>query len=284
MLLYDKAGLAFIHVPKNGGKSIRAALDAACPINLAPTAADLDMTVEQLLADYESGRGVTHPVLGQVKIEHLPLVFWEEHFPRTFAAFTPLKSFVMLRDPRDRFFSAVLQRLGEYQDLKNLRADDPLVTKEALRVCEWLGTREAFCDIDHIHFTRQADYVSLHGERRVSAIFPIDATTAAAEWVRRQTGLTIEVAHEHARREPKRWSKAIQPAARFAGRHLIPGPIKRAIYPLWRGSGVFDDASKRYKAIELDSEVERFVSEYYAPDAALYREAQELAGLAQKAG
>jgi len=284
MLLYDKAGLAFIHVPKNGGKSIRAALDAACPINLAPTAADLGITVEQLLADYESGRGVTHPVLGQVKIEHLPLVFWQEHFPRTFAAFTPLKSFVMLRDPRDRFFSAVLQRLGEYQDLKNLRADDPVVTQEALRVCEWLGAREAFCDIDHIHFTRQADYVTLRGERRVSAIFPIDATAAAAEWVGRETGLTIEVPHEHARREPKRWSKAIQPAARFAGRHLIPGPIKRAIYPLWRGSGVFDDASKRYKAIELDSEVERFVSEYYAPDAALYREARELAGLAQKAG
>ena len=284
MLLYDKAGLAFIHVPKNGGKSIRAALDAACPINLAPTAADLGITVEQLLADYESGRGVTHPVLGQVKIEHLPLVFWQEHFPRTFAAFTPLKSFVMLRDPRDRFFSAVLQRLGEYQDLKNLRADDPVVTQEALRVCEWLGAREAFCDIDHIHFTRQADYVTLRGERRVSAIFPIDATAAAAEWVGRETGLTIEVPHEHARREPKRWSKAIQPAARFAGRHLIPGPIKRAIYPLWRGSGVFDDASKRYKAIELDSEVERFVSEYYAPDAALYREARELAGLALKAG
>ena len=284
MLLYDKAGLAFIHVPKNGGKSIRAALDAACPINLAPTAADLGITVEQLVADYESGRGVTHPVLGQVKIEHLPLVFWEEHFPRTFAAFIPLKSFVMLRDPRDRFFSAVLQRLGEYQDLKNLRADDPLVTAEALRVCEWLGAREAFCDIDHIHFTRQADYVTLRGERRVSAIFPIDATAAAAEWVGRETGLTIEVTHEHARREPKRWSKAIQPAARFAGRHLIPGPIKRAIYPLWRGSGVFDDASKRYKAIELDSEVERFVSEYYAPDAALYREARDLAGLALKAG
>jgi hypothetical protein len=203
MLLYDKAGLAFIHVPKNGGKSMRAALDAACPINLAPTAADFGISVEQLVADYESGRGVTHPVLGQVKIEHLPLVFWEEHFPRTFAAFTPLKSFVVLRDPRDRFFSAVLQRLGEYKDLKNLRADDPLVTQEALRVCEWLSIREAFCDIDHIHFTRQADYVMLHGARRVSAIFPIDAAAAAAQWVGRETGLSIEIAHEHARREPR---------------------------------------------------------------------------------
>lgn len=283
MLLYDKAGLAFIHVPKNGGKSIRAALDAACPINLQPTAADLGISAAQLVADFESGQGVVHKALGRVKIEHLPLVFWEEHFPQTFAAFTPLKSFVMLRDPRDRFFSAVLQRLGEYKDLKNLRADDPLVTEEALRVCEWLGARGAFCDIDHIHFTRQADYVVLRGERLVSAIFPIDATAAAARWVERETGLAIDVAHEHARREPKRWAKSIQPAARFVGRRLIPRPVKRAIYPLWRGSGAFDDASKRYKAIELAPDVERFVSEYYAPDAALYREAREMAGLTGKA-
>ena len=282
MLLYDKAGLAFIHVPKNGGKSIRGALDAACPINLVPTAADLGMPVEQLVAEYESGQGVRHPVLGQVKIEHLPLAFWEEHFPRTFAAFAPLKSFVMLRDPRDRFFSAVLQRLGEYKDLKNLRADDPQVTEEALRVCEWLGAHESFCDIDHIHFTRQADYVRLRGERKISAIFPIHATAAAARWVQRETGLAIEVAHEHARREPKRWAKSLQPVARFVGRRLIPRPVKRAIYPLWRGSGVFDDASKRYQTIRLDSEVEQFVSKYYFEDAKLYREACEIVGSSGK--
>jgi hypothetical protein len=223
---------------------------------------------------------VLHPVLGRVKIEHLPLVFWEKHFPNTWAAFAPLKSFVMLREPRDRFFSAVLQRLGEYKDLKNLRADDPQVTEEALRVSEWLGAREAFCDIDHIHFTRQADYVALRGVRKVSALFPIDAAEAAADWVKRETGLTIEVAHEHARREPKSWAKSIQPAARFVGRHVIPLGVKRAIYPLWRGSGVFDDASKRYKSIELADEVEQFVAEYYAEDAALYREACDALGKA----
>jgi len=282
MLLYDKAGLAFIHVPKNGGKSIRAALDAACPINLGPTAADLGIPVQQLVADFESGQGVIHPVLGQVKIEHLPLIFWEEHFPRTFAAFTPLKSFVMLRDPRDRFFSAVLQRLGEYKDLKNLRADDPAVTQEALQVCEWLSKRETFCDIGHTHFTRQADYVALRGERRVSAIFPIESAASAAQWVEHATGLKMEVAHRHARREPKSWAKSIHPVARFVGRHLIPLTVKRAIYPPWRSSGVFDDASKRYKTIELDSEVERFVAQYYAADAALYREARDAAGLAVK--
>lgn len=280
MLLYDQAGLAFIHVPKNGGKSIRAALDLASPINLAPTAADLGIPVGQLVADYESGKGVAHPALGRVKIEHLPLVFWEEHFPHTWAAFQPLKSFVMIRNPRDRFFSAVLQRLGEYKDMTGLRADDPAVTQEAMRVSEWLGARGAFCDIEYIHFTRQSDYVALREARKVSAIFPIEDAHKAAEWVLRETGLAIEVAHEHARREPKSWAKAIQPAARFVGRNLIPLPIKRAIYPLWRGSAVFDDASKRYKAIELAPQVEAFVGEYYAEDAALYAEACRATGRA----
>ncbi len=280
MLLYAKAGLAFIHVPKNGGKSIRAALDAACPIDLEPTAADLGIPVGQLIADYESGKGVVHPALGRVKIEHLPLAFWEEHFPRTWAAFTPLKSFVMLRDPRDRFFSAVLQRLGEYQDLKNLRADDPLVTAEAMRVSEWLAGRGAFCDIEYIHFTRQADYTGLRGKRVVDAIFPIARTDLAAEWVKRVSGLEIAVEHDHARREPKSWARAIQPAARFVGRRLIPPPVKRAIYPIWRGSGVFDDASKRYAEIRLDETVERFVAEYYAEDSMLYQESCTAAGKA----
>ena len=174
MLLYDSVGLAFIHVPKNGGKSIRRGLDANFALNLAPTASDLDMSVEALRRDYASGDGVTHPVLGPVKLEHLPLKFWQEHFALTFAAFIKCQSFILVRDPRDRFLSAVMQRLGEFKGLTALRADDPEVTREALRVCDWLEGREAFCEMEYIHFTRQNDYADLGGKRQVSAVFPIE--------------------------------------------------------------------------------------------------------------
>lgn len=277
MLVYDTAGLAFIHVPKNGGKSVRQALDAAAPLNLQFTAADLGMSPEALAADYASGAGVRHPQLGQIKPEHLPLVFWRDYFPTTFAAFSRCKSFVLLREPRDRFFSAVLQRLGEYQDMKALRADDPVVTREALAVCEWLEGRGPFCDIGYIHFTRQTDYVELDGTRLVDALFPISRTDAAAHWIAAQTGLEIAVAHEHARREPKKWASTLQPMARFAGRRIIPGPVKRALYPLWRNSGAFADASKRYRSIALDPAVETFISRYYAADNALYAQAEAAA-------
>lgn len=269
MLIYDKGALAFMHVPKNGGKSLRAALDARFALDLAPTAADLQISQQELAAGYASGNGIAHPALGQVKLEHLPLAFWQEHFPQTFAAFRKARSLVLLRDPRDRFFSAILQRLGEYQDMTTLRADDPVVTLEALRVCDWLDGRGAFSDMEYIHFTRQADYVELGEKRLVTALFPLDRTDAAEAWIAKAAGETIEVTHDHARREPKAWTKPIQPVARFVGRNLIPGPIKRAIYPLWRSSGAFEDASQRYKEIALDPQVDSFIDSYYARDAEL---------------
>lgn len=274
MLLYDGGKLAFLHVPKNGGKSIRAALEARFPVELGPTAADLGMTTDELAAGLAGGDGIAHPALGQVKLEHLPLTFWHEYFPQTFAAFAKSRSLVLLRDPRDRFFSAILQRLGEYQDMKTLRADDPVVTEEAMRVCDWLDGRGAFSDMEYIHFTRQSDYVELDGARHVTALFPLDRTDAAEAWIAEGAGEAIEVTHDHARREPKAWAKPIQPVVRFVGRNLIPGPIKRAIYPLWRASGAFEDASKRYKAIELDPKVESFIDQYYARDGELLEEAR----------
>ncbi len=274
MLIYNKGALAFLHVPKNGGKSIRASLDARFTLELGATAADLGISEEELAAGYAGGDGIAHPVLGKVKLEHLPLHFWHEHFPQSFAAFRTARSLVLLRDPRDRFFSAILQRLGEYHDMKALRADDPIVTEEALRVSEWLAARDAFSDMEYIHFTRQADYVELDGERLVTALFPLEDITAAEAWIAEAMGETVQVSHDHARREPKAWAKPIQPIVRFVGRNLIPAAIKRTIYPLWRSSGAFEDASRRYKTISLDPQVEAFIDSYYARDGELLAQAR----------
>lgn len=273
MLLYPESGLAFIHIPKNGGKSIRRALDEALEIDLGPTAADLGLSEGELAAALADKDGLPHPALGQVKIEHLPLVFWKDHFPRSWAAFAGLDAFVLVREPRDRFLSSVLQRLAEFKDRKGLRADDPEVRAEAQRVCGWLGQRGTFSHAEYAHFTRQTDYVVLDGQRRVANIFPIERTDLATAWMRRKAGLAVAVDHDHARREPKAWARSIQPVARFVGRKVLPQSLKRLVYPLWMKSGVFADAASRYATVDLGEEVEAFIAEYYAADAALYQEA-----------
>ena len=271
MLYSEQANLVFIHVPKNAGKSIRNAFGRSAGMSWSFLASDLGVSESRAaqLMDEE----VDVPGLGIVKPAHLPLPIVEARFPATWATIRSARSFVLVRPPRDRFFSALMQRLGEFAGIQGVRADDPLVCREAARVCEWLEGRGVFCDVEYIHFSRQTDYADLRGERVVSAIFPLDRIAGAAQWIEAETGLKLDVAHDHARREPRRWVGAIQPAARFIGRRVMPSAMKKALYPLWMNSGVFSDAASRYDTIDLGEDVERFIADYYAADARLYEEA-----------
>lgn len=271
MLYVKDCNLAFRHIPKNAGKAIRRSLEKAATISHTALAHDLrinEAEAERLLVG-----NVVLPGYGLVQLEHLPLEAMRAHFPHSFEVLRNARSFVLAREPRDRFFSALLQRLGEYKDIKGLRADDPRVLDEAQRVCERLSRDEGQLELEFTHFVRQVDFTHLDGMQIIEKVFPMEQMAEAAFWIEATVGLKISVVREHLRREPKKWSRSIQPAARYIGRQLIPRPIKRAIYPLWMKSGVFANAANRYSTIELGPDVESFVTEYYARDAALYHEA-----------
>lgn len=271
MLYSDQANLVFLHVPKNAGKSIRHAFARGGGLSWSYLASDLG--VDEARAEQLMDEEVEVSGLGPVKPAHLPLPVIASHFPATWAVIRAAKSFILVRPPRDRFFSALMQRLGEFGGVGTIRADDPAVRREAERVCRWLNGRGAFSTVEYIHFSRQSDYADLGGERVVSAIFPLERIDLAARWIEAETGVRLDIAHDHARREPRRWAGAVQPAARFIGRRLMPAAVKKAIYPLWMNSGVFADAASRYQAIDLGAEVEGFIADYYACDARLYEEA-----------
>ncbi|MBT0667168.1 hypothetical protein HT136_02145 [Novosphingobium profundi] len=159
-----------------------------------------------------------------------------------------------------------------------MRSDDPRVTAEARTICHWLSQRKVFSDIHYIHFARQVDYSQVDGARVVSAIFPIDRTDALAGWIEAETGLALDIPHDHARREPKAWSRTAQPAVRHLARTLLPRKVRNGLYPLWMKSPAFATASDRYGDIRFDASTEDFISEFYADDAALYDEACEALG------
>lgn len=271
MLYSEQANLVFIHVPKNAGKSIRNAFARDAGLSYSYLASDLGVSEARAARLMDGETDV--PGLGTVKPAHLPLPVIEAHFPATWATIRSARSFILVRPPRDRFFSALMQRLGEFADVRAIRADDPLVRREAAIVCNWLDRRGAFCDVEYVHFSRQTDYADLRGDRVVSAIFPLDRIDLAARWIEGETGLRLDIAHDHARREPRRWAGVIQPAARFIGRRMMPRAVKKALYPLWMNSGVFSDAASRYQSIDLGADIERFIADYYAGDARLYEEA-----------
>lgn len=149
-----------------------------------------------------------------------------------------------------------------------------MVAAEAHKVCDWIAGRPRHADLEYVHFIRQVDFTDLGGTRQVDAIFPMNDAPAAAAWLDGTGGPKLDIGHDHARRQPKAWARAIQPVARFAGRTLMPRVVKRALHPLWMKSGVFTNAASGYATVDLGSDVERFIAEHYAADRALHEEAR----------
>lgn len=267
--------VAFIHIPKNAGQSVRNALAAATPLSYAALADDLDISDADAAIAVE--RGMTHRRLGPIHPAHLPLHLLAEKLPVTWATLQGAHSFALTRAPRDRFISALMQRLKEFRGAGDIRAEDAVVRDEAKAVCDWLAARERFHDLSYIHFTRQTAFTDLAGQRVLKAVFPVDRMDALSAWLKAEAGLQIEIAHEHARRQPKPWARRIVPAARLAARTLMPRPVRRVLHPLWTGSKVFDNAASGYGKLDLGPEVEGFIADYYAGDAALHAEAQAAA-------
>ncbi|MEP2474937.1 hypothetical protein [Roseobacter sp.] len=273
-------GVFFVHIPKCAGMSIRAALQDGGGSDFAPIAADLGLDPAEAMRVTERSRGFEHPALGRIHPAHLPLALLQSHMPKTWDAMTACKPFAVTRNPRDRFISAVMQRMKEFKDAGAIRADDPEVAQEARAICDWLDARDVFADIEYIHFARQIDYVEIDGTRFVPNLFPLEQLTALEHWLETTADLRIEVTHGHIRRQPRKWARVVQPAARMLGRTLLPRPIKQALHPYWIGSAMFSNASQGYDTVDFGADVEAFIAQYYAPDAALHRAAQQAAGVA----
>ena len=264
----DKQNLFFAHIPKCAGRSVIKALGASTRYPFAEMAADTGLTVEEAEARFVH-TGYDHPALGPIDPFHLPLPVLSEHFPRTYGLVSNATAFAILREPRARFISALTQRMREHLGYSNLRLEDPAVQTEAEAVCEWLRGRAVFADVTYVHFTRQADYVEEGGRRIVRHLFSIDDMGGLESWLGSQ-GLDVEIEYGFDRRQPKKWFRALHPIASGASR-LLPTAVRRAIYPYWVNSGVFARAVSEYDQLQFSDGVERFIRDYYAKDAELYR-------------
>lgn len=272
MFYIPEKRLFFVHIPKCAGKSVERGLGPAARYPFAQMEADFGIGHAEAVRMRE-GEGHDHPVHGRVSPGHLPLWFLKENCPRTWAAFEGALAFAILRDPRDRFISALLQRLMEFRGTGAIRADSPLVRDEAAAVCDWLSGRDRFCRLDYVHFTPQSHYVTLEGRRRVAMLFPMTRLDALRDWLQDKADLPFALGHDHSRRQPRRWMEPLQPVARFAGRRMMPPALRRVIHPFWVRSRLFDDAARQYARVDLGPDVEAFVRDRYAADAALHRAA-----------
>jgi hypothetical protein len=273
MLYSSEHRLFFVHIPKCAGLSINQSLSSIATFPFSEMAADMNMA-EGVAASEIGAFGFEHPILGNIHRAHIPLRFLRDYFPVTWDAFLNAESFAVTRDPRDRFLSAIMQRLREFRGIGATKADLPLIRSEAENAVAWLSSRTDFCDLDYIHFARQIDYVKLDGKQLVSRLFSLNKMHELDAWLTNTYGvLPLPAAEKNQSWQVRKWARGIRPIVGSIARIALMERMRKTLYPLWLKSGAFVPAASQYKNMDLGAAVEGFIRSYYAEDAALYLQA-----------
>jgi hypothetical protein len=162
VIISDSRRFAFIHIPKCGGTSVRSQL----------------ARYDERKGAFE-GRIDNHPNLGLVDFVHLPLATLNAFFPDEFECVQSYSSFTVIRDPFDRFQSAVSQFCNYQTDTPiKFRGTDALsdVVKYLIdRLSEEAESRDHGFPFSPavIHFQPQCDYVFLGGKKVVQTVIPL---------------------------------------------------------------------------------------------------------------
>ncbi len=173
MIISAAHDFGFVHIPKCAGSTIR-----------------------QQLRDKDDLGGkfyhtMTLPDLGQINGNHVLLSVLERYFPDDLARLRAVTSYAILRDPGDRFRSAVAQFL-------RARVREPGELSEAEIRAETDGIIAALRDdpdqrvARNTIFYRQADYIYLHGEKVIDHVYTMKNMDALFDRLASQHGLDLE--------------------------------------------------------------------------------------------
>ena len=248
--------VAFIHIPKCAGTSVGNQL--------------------KRLPNWKWDEGlIDHPELGQICPAHVPLEFLRAHYPEDFAKLSACESFALVRDPHDRFASAVFERIDWYLGVNRIEVTIDQALGEARRVIDWLGGRERFCDAEYIHFSRQIDYVALDGERLVRHVYPVEEMARFGEHLGRVAGVEFDDAKKANVNYalPRDGVFGLLYRLRPIYIHLTTPAMRRSVLFLLKR---FDRKGARtlYDQFRRDPQISAFVESYYADDFALRAAAQ----------
>lgn len=255
MIICPKHRFLFVHIPKCAGTSIRLQLR------------ECDDTHIFL------GRTGTHPVLGKLDYAHIPLHQLREHFPEHYAYLGEFESFAVVRDPLERFGSALRQVLWQYE-----KRPMTLIAPEELREMTLNMLDKVHGEIDapshrYIFFTRQSDYIYDEGQRLIDHLVPVDLAGGLLGYLSERTGVALDADRRSNQNVDMRFKRLGGLAYRVnaALRRTLPSGLHARV----KGVALKVLATKKSAAETsgvLDiPEVQEFVTQHYQQDAEIYR-------------
>ena len=156
MIIDDEHGVAFVHIPKCGGTSVRN--------QLAP--------IDSCNGEFYGRK--PHDRLGVLDYCHIPLHVLASEFAPVYEKLSTYESFALVRDPHARFASATFERLALFSGVPRSKTTGAMAIKEAEAVMAWLERRTHFSDAAYIHFARQIDFVAHEGRPVVANVFSLE--------------------------------------------------------------------------------------------------------------
>jgi hypothetical protein len=262
MIINDTHRFAFVHIPKCAGTSVRKQLEA--------------------FDKYEGAfdAKVLHPALGSVHLAHLPLDVLREHYPEAFDEISRYRSFAVLRDPKDRFISAIRQRLREFRGVPDTLVTNDVIMREADEVLNFLYRCPDTLELEYVHFMKQCSFVYLGRSRIIETLCTVDDLSPLARFVQENMGIQFDLNSEHNVSKNLR-SPLVEKLVTFirpAAVRVMPPKAKEFIWSKMVQAGLYENSRSASKHSDAIASLEAAIEAFYSEDRKLFDAAKQASG------
>jgi len=253
---FDEHELFFIHIPKCGGTSVRQKLTE---ISGQEDTYGKPSDVRQF-----DGTAPFH-------ISHATLQTLCDHMPELFEKLKRYYSFAAIRDPMDRFRSAMYTRLRNFKSIDLVTGQPFSMHDECAEVIEALDRHDGQLPIPFMHFQRQIDYVHMDDVQLVKHLYPIENLDALMRDMGRRMGVDNATVGRHNQSVQSKMVKAHRAVRAFgkAAKSVLPGRtfrrLKASAFPI-----VTRQLEDPLTETGIGQDQFDFLTRYYAADRALY--------------
>lgn len=256
MIISHRHQIAFVHIPKCAGTSVRSQLNAISDTEIR-------------FAKFKM-----HPVLGRVHMGHLPLWVIRDHYPDYFESLCAYRTYAVCREPHARFQSAVSEQLGDRLHGKSQRESQDLMVDTALRAIDAISGTKRLVDGNYCVFIPQTHFVYLDCKKIVKKIFQMQDVNILLQEISDISGKEFST---HSRNNQslnfrvkslEKPLRRLNEMASFALPKSIHNKTKQYVQKI-----AVRPPSEKVQVLKQRRDIYEFVEEYYFDDFLLYEQA-----------
>jgi len=254
VIVLEKQKLFFVHIPKTGGTSVRQKLTAISGQE-----------------DIYGGKVRQFDGIGSVNIGHATLRTLCDHMPNLFEKLKCYDSFAAVRNPMNRFRSAMYYRLSRFRNIDVVAGQPFSMCDECAKVIEALDRHEGQLPRPFMHFQRQIDFVQMDGLQLVKHLYTLETLDALMREMGRRMGVDNATIGQYNRSlrlrvgKTHRVVRALNAVAKLVLPYRAYHRLKAATVPIVAKQLNAPLTETGIKQDQLD-----FLIRYYAADRALY--------------